>query len=117
MLSHVFHVANLTVEKKMGTRDKNRSAPKRRYLFVSHETKMKIVFRDIEFVQSYLERGRNIDPSMNTEPERSMYQLVASSPVLKITTFYLLPTCILDKLICSKRNELFRHEATKQASL
>lgn len=32
---------------------------------------------------SYLERGRNIDPSMNTEPESNMYQLVANSPVLK----------------------------------
>lgn len=33
---------------------------------------------------SYLERGRNIEPSMNTEPDSSMYQLVANSPVLKI---------------------------------
>lgn len=33
---------------------------------------------------SYLERGRNIEPSMNTEPDSSMYQLVANSPVLKM---------------------------------
>lgn len=31
-----------------------------------------------------------MDPSMNTEPESSIYQLVASSPVLKvIITYYL----------------------------
>lgn len=56
---------------------------------------MKILLRDIKFVESYLERGRNMEPSMNTEPERSMYQLVANSPVLKITTFSLLSTYIL----------------------
>lgn len=44
----------------------------------------------IEF--SYLERGRNMEPSMNTEPERRMYQLVASSPVLKAVVLWFI-TC------------------------
>lgn len=43
-----------------------------------------IMFHEAKvYIKSYLDRGRNMDPSMNTEPERSMYQLVANSPVLK----------------------------------
>ena len=32
---------------------------------------------------SYLDLGRNMDPSMNTDPDSSMYQQVDSSPVLR----------------------------------
>lgn len=52
-----------------------------------------------------------MDPSMNTEPERSMYQLVANSPVLKIITFYLLSTYSIFLINLFVRNEeLFTHE-------
>lgn len=37
---------------------------------------------------SYLERGRNIEPSMKTEPDSRMYQLLASSPVLENNNIY-----------------------------
>lgn len=33
---------------------------------------------------TYLEVGRNIDPSMKTDPDRRMYQHVESSPVLEL---------------------------------
>jgi hypothetical protein len=33
--------------------------------------------------RSYLDLGRNMDPSMNTDPESRMYQQVDSSPVLQ----------------------------------
>lgn len=32
---------------------------------------------------TYLERGRNMDPSMNTAPDRRMYQQEAISPRLE----------------------------------
>lgn len=35
------------------------------------------------FHSTDLDRGRNMEPSMNTDPESRMYQQVESSPVLK----------------------------------
>lgn len=43
-----------------------------------------LLFQELKIVGgTYLERGKNIDPSMKTEPERRIYQHVDSSPVLK----------------------------------
>lgn len=39
-------------------------------------------------VISYLFGGKNIQPLMNTEPDKRMYQHVASSPVLKIEKLF-----------------------------
>lgn len=36
-----------------------------------------------KFYLTHLDRGRNIEPSINTEPESRMYQHVDSSPVLE----------------------------------
>lgn len=33
--------------------------------------------------ETYLDLGRNIEPSMNTEPDKRIYQHVDNSPVLK----------------------------------
>lgn len=44
------------------------------------------MFGTEEFVWIYLLLGRNMDPSMNTEPDSSIYQQVLNSPWLKYTT-------------------------------
>lgn len=38
--------------------------------------------------KDYLDLGKNIEPSMKTDPDRRMYQHVDSSPVLKRNIFY-----------------------------
>lgn len=53
-----------------------------------HISKTRFVIKDYLFMirkecfYSYLDRGKNMDPSINTEPDSRIYQHVDNSPVL-----------------------------------